>query len=130
MVKKEKISWRDTLFCWKGILSCENNEFQYNGTWVGSEDLTLPSKEQFHHSKNTFLLKSNQIKKESLFIDNIINNKELIWKGSYLLDNGTGLDSFSDIENKTLTGIININGIKIICIVAKGITEFGKFISR
>ena len=69
--------WRETIFYWRGLLTGATNDSKedgrtddseestfaakrlvWEGTWVGSEEPTCPSKEEFVASENKFKLHS------------------------------------------------------------------------
>lgn len=44
------MSWRDTLFCWRGAL----NDGQWSGAWTSSDTLEVPQPDAFEDSLQTF----------------------------------------------------------------------------
>ena len=145
--------WKETLFCWKGLLKRKGNPaiLTWKGTWVGNEEAsTLPSKDDFQASVNTFELESSpvelgpEVEKEDLDLGMLrassLVGKELSWKGQYKLDNGCGLEDYSDeshicrfteikVKGRGKGGEIGEEGGEVIVAKASGDTEFGKFVS-
>ena len=135
--------WRDTLFCWRGVLSATEGgggkeRVMWSGTWVGSEDGELPTQDQFEQSKNKF-----QLSAEAALA--AVAGSEVVWKGWYKLDNGDGLDNVEDWSHACAFGepaaaavpseteaasAGDADAVGSCVVAAKGTTEFGQFISR
>eukprot|EP00322_Chrysochromulina_rotalis_P012324 CAMPEP_0115836704 /NCGR_PEP_ID=MMETSP0287-20121206/4847_1 /TAXON_ID=412157 /ORGANISM="Chrysochromulina rotalis, Strain UIO044" /LENGTH=249 /DNA_ID=CAMNT_0003290201 /DNA_START=17 /DNA_END=766 /DNA_ORIENTATION=- len=103
--------WRAPLFYWRGFIDEGGG---WKGTWVASEQ-GLPCDADFDESPTTFSLMSD--KKfggagSASFV-----------KGSYKLDQGDGLKSYSDLSHAF--HMLSSEGIVGAC----GTTEFGRFIS-
>jgi len=117
--------WRETLFVWKGILTiADNNNIEWKGSWVSTNDVmnSFPTDDDFLSSQNNFILYSSTITKHNN--DSIDINFD---RGHYLLDNGNGLETFSDINHNLYC--IKHTDDRWYC-YAKGDTEFGPFISK
>ena len=117
--------WKETLFVWKGILTIvNNNNVEWKGTWVSTNDEknNFPTDDDFASSKNNFELYSSTITKHNN--DSIDINFD---RGHYLLDNGNGLEKFSDSDHNLYC--IKHTDDRWYCF-AKGDTEFGPFISK
>ena len=60
MIQKGWMSWRDTLFIWRGSAKCTKGVLEWKGSWVGVEspaakDVKVPPKARFSKSrKNVF----------------------------------------------------------------------------
>ena len=82
--------WRMPVFYWRGSVAGST----WEGSWVASAD-GLPADADFASSANTFKLEC------SCPLDNKLQNSkdEVSFTGSYKLDNGDGLEDFSDIEH-------------------------------
>jgi hypothetical protein len=123
--------WRTPLFYWRGKI----NDEKWSGTWVASDD-GLPSDEAFAASANTFKLTCSE------GIGMLVTLSEgcaaeaptATFTGSYKLDNGDGLQDFSDTEHK----ICLQEGPSVghafgdsewVSVAARGTTEFGEFLS-
>ena len=87
-------AWKNTLFVWKGMLTkTENDQCEWTGTWIGIEEDEMPSDEEFKSSPNTFNIKGVITGEKKSIIS---------WQeGSYLLDNGGGLEPYSDESHRT-----------------------------
>ena len=117
--------WKETLFVWKGILTINNDNIKWKGSWVSTNDAinNFPTDNDFVSSDNSFILYSNTIAKHN---DDCLDIK-FDNQGYYLLDNGNGLEKFSDIKHNLYC--IKDNDDRWYC-YAKGDTEFGPFISK
>ena len=90
--------WKDTLFCWRGILSKGPiGVVVWRGAWVGSEDGELPAVEAFEQSANSFELHADGATAS-------LAGAEVMWRGSYLLDNGDGLAKCEDWSHECAFG--------------------------
>ena len=117
--------WKETLFVWKGILTIvDSNNIEWKGSWVSTNDVinSFPTDDDFATSENNFVLYSSTITKHNN--DSIDINFD---RGHYLLDNGSGLEKFSDINHNLYC--IKHTDDRWYC-YAKGDTEFGPFISK
>jgi hypothetical protein len=123
-----------------------NNAFEWKGTWVSSTS-GIPSDTAFTSSLNTFSLAGKKVLEKDKPL--VITANEDEWydlaynhtlgigvdkgsfsegsfiSGSYLLDNGSGLSEYSDIEQKFAFEVGDGGGVFKAC----GNTEFGRFIS-
>eukprot|EP00961_Rhodomonas_salina_P132140 1778638-Rhodomonas_salina.1 len=101
------MTWRDTLFVWRGDLSLQDNDtrFVWKGTWVGvdsadSRSAPTPSSFSFLRSKMTFDVGGTVTWKGK---PQIWSGCELNFEGSYpgwLLDNGEGPELFTDAKHE------------------------------
>lgn len=115
----------------------------WKGTWVGSDSCSLPSDEEFKQSLNTFELAAEGgggvgFVATELGLDTIEayhfggTDSTVSWTGSYLLDNGEGLEKTSDLEHKCVFNFTDFGGDSSECVTtatAMGDTDFGRFIS-
>ena len=123
--KKVAADWRQPAFYWRGtVTGCT-----WQGTWVASAE-GLPSNSDFEESANTFKLECSVA----------LASKQThrtggsgTFSGSYKLDNGDGLDDYSDLQHDFFA----INGPPShhpachdwAVVGACGDTEFGRFVS-
>jgi len=139
--------WRSTLFCWTGTLSSPNinNDFTqpitYSGSWLPSTN-PLDSSDPLHATSNnpptvppstnlnTFTLATTLAASHADF------RVYAPFKGSYMLDNGDGHDSYRDKKHVLIVKRIGGNGGDggngggdVSLAAARGNTEFGKFVS-
>eukprot|EP00966_Prymnesium_polylepis_P166957 3859214-Prymnesium_polylepis.4 len=124
------LDWRTPLFYWRGTVDDET----WSGAWVASTD-GLPSDADFEASENSFKLKcSEPIGMLVTLSDTAEKAPTAMLTGSYKLDNGGGLDDYSDVEHK----ICAIEGppcggplgeSEWVNVAARGTTEFGEFVS-
>ena len=123
--KRAPTDWKTPLFYWRGAIDGDT----WSGTWVASAD-GLPSDADFAASENTFTLKCSVATLPKADRDGGS------FTGSYKLDQGDGLEDFSDLSHD----IFAISGPgghhplgecnKDWAVVgATGNTEFGRFVS-
>jgi hypothetical protein len=144
MSKKRKApapDWRETLFFWRGKVSEADGDgaLSWSGTWVGS-DGQLPTSSQFAASPNTFTATLTGPATAAT-----LHGASLSVSSKYLLDNGEGLQEYTDIsqllhiesrsESSGSEGVDSgggggsSRGGAAAAAAACGSTEFGLFIS-
>jgi len=119
--------WRSTIFYWRGTLGTSGS---WTGTWVGSA-ADLPSDDEYAASVNTFKLTLTLPGEGTGDTLDAVAGMTGTFAGSYLLDQGDGLQSFSDLsQNVSFSKIVedDENGTFVV-VVACGNTEFGRFVS-
>ncbi len=133
--KKRRTSapdWRVPIFYWRGKIT---NETTWSGTWVASET-GLPSDAEFAESANTFALEcSKKIGKLVRMSDGeALDVPTATFKGSYKLDNGDGLEDYSDNSHTICLQEGPPVGTPFgdsgwVSVAARGTTPFGQFVS-
>lgn len=116
------MSWRDTLFCWRGTVV----GLKWNGAWVGTESGADPVDEDFLEAETTFEA-SRVAGKDSKNEGTRVSGT---WVSSYRLDNsGTGEDfaTYSDPEYTLLETAESVPEEKT-RVVGRGSNEFGAFV--
>jgi hypothetical protein len=137
------MSWKKTLFVWRGMLTEKQSEdimkLNWTGTWVGTQDVVhkFPSAEEFQEASTTFEL--SVVGNFDMNCFKIVpseaaslaprSNMECTWIGSYLLDNGSGLETFRDLQHKCMLSE-DPAGTSAWIVSARGTTEFGPFLSK
>ena len=105
------------------------------GAWVAGVEGECPSNTDFNESENVFSLSSPFEKNvESKLNAEQFHGLTPAWNGEYKLDNGEGLGTYSDLEHVSQFVFPSDTEDKAACqellCVAKGNTEFGKFMSH
>jgi hypothetical protein len=129
--KTEEEDWRSTVFYWRGRI--EPLTLEWEGVWVGSDSGT-PSQPQFAESvnifKTTLILDLDEKKTEHLRLDDIACCSGRFTECTYLLDQGEGHESFSDLsQNVSFSEVKDESGDRYSVVCACGDTEFGRFVS-
>lgn len=141
--------WRETLFFWRGGLTLEGSSLVWAGAWVAGVEGECPSETEFTESDNVFSL-STPFEKGTLNAEHL-NGLAPAWKGEYKLEgsyysdveHAAQFESPSDEDKAALSTPVDkadktpsdTEGDKaalsetLLC-VAKGDTEFGKFVSH
>ena len=128
------MSWRDTLFIWRGSAKCTKGAFEWEGSWVGvdspaAKNVKVPLKARFSESKMLFSVKGEQCvkqegtKKGSCQEDCVeLTFKVTKGKGWLLDDMLYHKDHAQDIYFRT-------NKAKMVLVGATGSNDFGSFLS-
>ena len=84
------MSWRDTLFVWRGTLVGDGDRLTFEGSWVGATTGPgLPSLSEHEASENVFSV-TGRIPGGG--IDDLDGKTWTVDGGAYQLDNGDGLE--------------------------------------
>ena len=129
--KRAPTDWKTPLFYWRGAIDGDT----WSGAWVASAD-GLPSDADFAASENTFTLKcSADLGKLGT---TAATSSPATLAGSYKLDQGDGLEDFSDLAHEVYAkdGPPGHHGLgeqgaetDWAVVGATGNTEFGRFVS-
>jgi hypothetical protein len=130
--EEDSDDWKATMYYWRGELSFDGGKkmLTWKGAWVGSTR-GLPSDQEFAASPNAFTLTSAKIKggvslsATAAELEPAAGLKSK-FTGSYQLDQGDGLETFSD---KTHMFKISTAPDGSVLVAARGTTEFGAFVS-
>jgi hypothetical protein len=130
--EEDSDDWKATMYYWRGELSFDGGKkmLTWKGAWVGSTR-GLPSDQEFAASPNAFTLTSAKIKggvslsATAAELEPAAGLKSK-FTGSYQLDQGDGLETFSD---KTHMFKISAAPDGSVLVAARGTTEFGAFVS-
>ena len=133
----EQGDWKETVFFWRGLLRIyyggQQQKLTWDGSWVpGTSAAGLPSDAAFDASVSTFALTAvlpPQMSGIRLSAAGDMLSPSAMtarFKGSYLLDNGDGLNPYTDFAHSFQ--IFRASSDTVL-VVAKGTTEFGPFIS-
>lgn len=114
--------WRTPLFYWRGALAVEAGALRWRGTWVASAD-GLPTDADFEASPNTFSLATAAA--DAAPRDARAMPAWSFTAGSYLLDNGGGLEETADLLHGCAAR--TVDGTRVVAAV--GDTAFGRFLS-
>lgn len=129
MSKRKAVSesdWRNTIFYWRGILLREGT---WTGAWVGSA-IGVPLGQEYAASINQFKLTLTLPGEGAGDTLDAIAGKAGTFAGSYLLDQGDGLESFSDLwQNVAFSSIVIEESGRFAVVAACGNTDFDKFVS-
>ena len=128
------MSWRDTLFIWRGSARCTKGAFEWKGSWVGvdssaAKNVKVPPKARFSESNMLFCVngehdvKQEGTKKGSCQEDGVeLTFKVTKGKGWLLDDMLYHKDHAQDIYFRT-------SEAKTVLVGATGSNDFGSFLS-
>jgi hypothetical protein len=124
--------WKATLFYWRGDLLFDSGSkaLTWKGAWVGSSH-GLPTDQEFASSPNSFTLTAQRIEGPVVLSASAAELRPADgvggkFTGSYLLDQGGGLEQFSDRSHQFQIGRCSDGSVLV---AARGTTEFGAFVS-
>ena len=126
------MSWRDTLFVWKGkaTVDVDQKSFSWEGSWIGvdcalTKNLLLPSESSFEKSNMNFAVVGKIISDEN---DNKLELSTLklqVTGGKgWLLDD---MEYHQDDKHTVL--FLHKKGFRTVNVGANGFNEYGSFIS-
>jgi len=123
------MSWRDTLFVWRGTLVGDGDRLTFEGSWVGATTGPgLPSLSEHEASENVFSV-TGRIPGGG--IDDLDGKTWTVDGGAYQLDNGEGLEEHADdaytVEFKEAESGAADEPRRVLA-WSVGENEFGKFI--
>lgn len=120
--------WRTPIFYWRGKVT---DETVWSGTWVASET-GLPTDADFAESANTFKLMCS--KGIGTLGGSDKDAPTATFTGTYKLDNGDGLDDYSDDSHRICLqdgppADHPFGDSAWVSVAARGTTPFGQFVS-
>ena len=129
------MSWRDTLFIWRGSAKCTKGVLEWKGSWVGVEsraakDVKVPPKARFSKSNMLFLVNGEQdVQGESIKKGSCAEaGTELIFKVTkgkgWLLD-----DMLYHKDHTHDVLFVGSNEAATVLVGAMGSNDFGSFLS-
>jgi hypothetical protein len=133
MAAQDELTWKDTMYFWRGALVYSQRKLSWDGTWVSGS--TMPSSEQFAASENRFKMfctfsRSDDI--ANLFEPFYLSEVKGDFKGTYLMDSGEGVKTYRDRVHKFEFFVVDdseIDDAAPVCCAAVGNTDFGKFVA-
>jgi hypothetical protein len=131
--ESDELTWKDTMYFWRGALTYSQRKLSWDGTWVSGS--TMPPPEQFAASESKFKMSCTFSRS-----DDIANLPEPFhlsevkgeFKGTYLMDSGDGVKTYRDRTHKFEFFVVDdseIDDPAPVCCAAVGNTDFGKFVA-